>query len=59
MNRVVSILMRRDGMTLWEAEERLNEVRDMIADCEYDLDETDEIMQEELGLEPDYLFDIL
>lgn len=59
VNRVVSILMQRNGLTLREAEAKLDKVREMIAECEYDLDETDEIMIEELGLEPDYLFDIL
>jgi len=59
MSRVVEILMRRDGDTLREAEERVRDVRQMMADCEYDIDEVDEILMDELGLEPDYLFDLI
>lgn len=59
MSRVVEILMRRDGNTLREAEERVRDVRQMMADCEYDIDEVDEILMDELGLEPDYLFDLI
>lgn len=60
-NRVVRILMRRDGLTEKEAvdmvEDTVSEIYDAIegASCM----NLDEIMMEELGLEPDYIFDIL
>ena len=61
MNRVVKILMNRDGYTKEAAYDLVNEVRaemqDAIACGDYDLAE--EIIESDLGLEPDYIFDIL
>lgn len=60
-NRVVRILMHRDGIT---EEEAVSMVEDTVSEL-YDAIEgtscmdPDEIMMEELGLEPDYMFDIL
>ena len=51
--------MERDGLTEEEAEERVDEVREMFEDCEYDPTECELMMAEELGLEPDYVFDLL
>ena len=55
----VGVLMRRDGNSQEEAETRIKEVRQMFADCDYDPDECEAIMTDYLGLELDYLFDIL
>lgn len=55
-NRVIRILMERDGMTQKEAEERLDYVREMIFD---DPGIAEDIIASELGLEPDYIFDII
>ena len=61
MNRVVSILMKRDGYTKEEAIEIVNdcreEMQEAIADGDYDLAE--DILACDLGLEPDYIMDIL
>ncbi|MGE4486362.1 MAG: hypothetical protein AB7C95_00880 [Synergistaceae bacterium] len=58
---IVQILMRRDGNTEEEAKLRVDEcaarMREVIAQGDY-LD-TDDIIAEELGLEPDYCFEIL
>lgn len=56
-NRVVKILMERDGLTKQEAEERIVEVRSMVEEA--DPFEVDDIVMDELGLEMDYIFDIL
>ena len=56
---IIRVLMERDGLTEEEAEERVDEVREMMADCEYDPTECENIMYEELGLEPDYIFDLI
>jgi hypothetical protein len=56
---IVKILMERDGLTEEEAEERVDEVREMFEDCEYDSTECELIMAEELGLELDYVFNLL
>lgn len=57
MNRVVKILMERDGMTQKEAEELVNEAREEILAS--DPWEVEDIMLDILGLEPDYIMDIL
>lgn len=59
MNKIVKILMERDDLTEAEAQEVLDEARQMAKDCEYDPMETEEIMLDELGLEMDYIFDFL
>lgn len=49
--------MERDGLTKQEAEERVDEVREMLS--ESDPWEAEDILMDELGLEMDYIFDIL
>lgn len=56
MNRIVEILMKRDDMTEDEANDLLDEVRDMILE---NSDSAEDIVLEQLGLEMDYIFDIL
>jgi len=56
MNKIVEILMRRDGMTEQEANDLLNETREMIME---DASKTEDIMLMQLGLETDYIFDII
>ena len=58
-SEVVEILMKRDGLSRREAQERFNEVRDMIQECNFDPFETEDILIEELGLEMDYIFEFL
>jgi hypothetical protein len=61
MNRIVSILMKRDNMTETEAKDLLatvqTEVQEAVADGDYDL--VEEIIACDLGLEMDYAMDIL
>lgn len=59
MKEVVEILMRRDNLTASEAKKAVEEVRQMMADCSYNSAECEEIMADYLGLEMDYIFDIL
>ncbi len=61
MNKVVEILMKRDDMSREEAESHLKFVREMMNDAIADGDyfEAEEIMYSELGLEMDYVFDVL
>lgn len=56
-NEIVRILMKRDDLTREEAEERLDEVREMISEA--DPWEAEDILADELGLELDYIFDII
>ena len=61
INRVVKILMERDNMTREEAEHLLNQVRDEMNDAiaEGDYDLAEDIMYSDLGLEMDYIMDVL
>lgn len=59
MERVVDILCRRDGCTREEAMTRINETVRLMSECNYNPIECEDIMLEELGLEMDYIFDIL
>ena len=60
-NRVVRILMHRDGLTEKEAVEMVENTASEIYDAIEGTScvEPEEIMMNELGLEPDYIFDIL
>ena len=55
MNKVVEILMKRDGMTEEEAKDLVKECREMI----YDGEDPTDVLEYEVGLEPDYIFDII
>ena len=58
MNRVVKILMERDGISEDEAHALVRETRDELIMLDNPF-EADEIIENYLGLEPDYLEDIL
>ena len=52
-NKVIDILMRRDGMSLAEAKDAISECREaLLSGDEY-------AIEDYLGLEADYIFDIL
>lgn len=57
--RVVKILMERDGLTEDEACERIEEVRALFDEANYNSMTCENILANELGLELDYLVDIL
>jgi len=60
MNRIVKILMERDNIDQEIAEALVRETRDEILSLDdADVCEVDDIISEYLGLEPDYIFDIL
>lgn len=58
---IVDILVRRDGLTKEEAQNLVEDVQRMIDEALEigDSDEVEDILAEELGLEPDYLDDFL
>ena len=58
MNKIVEILMERDGINEEEARSLIKETRDEIMMLDNPL-EADTVLMEFLGLEPDYMFDIL
>lgn len=57
MKKVVEILMERDGMNREEAKDLVKETRDMLLSS--DPWDADEIMADMLGLEPDYIMDLI
>lgn len=57
MNKIIEILMKRDGMSLSDAKDLVNETREMLLTS--DPFEADDIMADQLGLEPDYIMDLL
>lgn len=61
MNRIIQILINRDGMTYEEACSHFNYVQSLIQDAVANCNEgeIEDIMYEELGLEMDYIFDIM
>ena len=59
MANIIKILMERDGVTEEEAKAILQNTQEMIVDCGYDPIETEEIMVQELGLEMDYILDVI
>ena len=52
---IEEILIKRDGMTPGEAKELLQEARGRVLDGE----DPEEILRDEFGLEPDYVFELL
>ena len=55
MNRVVEVLMRRDGMSQEEATTLFKQTQQDIDDAEYDYEAVEDIMASNLGLEMDYI----
>ena len=58
---IIGILMRRDGYTREEATERYREVRSEIGDALIGTSclNPEDVLADELGLEPDYIFDFI
>jgi hypothetical protein len=55
MSEIIDILMSRDGMTKEEATEQFRQARYRVARGE----DPEEILLDEFGLEPDYIFELL
>lgn len=53
MTKLEKILVKRDGLTLEEAREQIDECREALLDGDY------EAIADYLGLEDDYIFDII
>lgn len=58
MKKIIKILMERDGISEEEARSLIKETRDEIAMLDNPF-EAENIIMEYLGLEPDYMFDVL
>ena len=56
MSELVHILMNRDGLDQTEAQEWVDEARERVL---FHGENPEEILHDEFGLEPDYIFDLL
>lgn len=61
MSEIIDILMKRDGVTKEEARNTLQETREMINDAiaSGNFDEVEDIVYSELGLEMDYIDELI
>lgn len=57
MDKIIEILMKRDGIDEEEARALVEETRDEIISLD-DPMEADNVMMDYLGLEPDYILDL-
>lgn len=58
-NRVVQILVKRDGITVEEAIEQCRDCAEAMLDAIAIGDDPEEELQMSLGLEPDFVFDLI
>ena len=54
-SELVRVLLERDGLSVDEAREMVEEARERVLEGE----DPEEVLAEEFGLEPDYVFDLL
>lgn len=55
LESLIEVLCRRDGLTRGAAQEAINDAKARIAEGA----DPEEILHDEFGLEPDYVFDLL
>lgn len=55
METIQQILMRRDGMSREDANELIHELRQRVLEGE----DPEELLHDELGLEPDYIWELI
>ena len=55
MSELKKVLMERDGMTPKEADEVIADAKQRVWDGE----DPEEVLEDEFGLEPDYIFDLM
>lgn len=58
-NKIRDILCRRDGMAPEEAQELIDQTIEEIHATDYDYEEVADIMMSNLGLEMDYILDLI
>lgn len=55
LKSIIDILVQRDGMSRIDAEELVEQARTRVAEGE----DPEEILLEDFGLEPDYIFELI
>lgn len=56
---IVELLCKRDGCSITSAEQLVDQTIEELEACGYDPDECEDIMRNNLGLEMDYIFELL
>ena len=56
---IVAIICQRDNCTISEAERLVEQTIEELDACGYDPEESEDIMMHNLGLEMDYIFELL
>ncbi|EFL85802.1 hypothetical protein HMPREF0326_01505 [Desulfovibrio sp. 3_1_syn3] len=59
MNELLTILMRRDGLSREEALETIRDAREAVMEALENGDDPEEIFADIMGLEPDYIIGII
>jgi len=59
MKNVIEIIMKRERISFEDAKEMVTDCRDAILEAIDNGEDPEEIIAQELGLEPDYLFDLI
>lgn len=54
-NKIIQILMERDGMSIDDAKELFDQAREEV----YNGEDPEEVLSDWFGLEPDYIFDLI
>ncbi len=59
MQRIVKILMRRDGLSQTEAEREVREAKEAVMNAIEHGDDPEEVFMDMLQLEPDYIMELI
>lgn len=59
MNKLIAILMRRDGLTREEALETARDAREAVLEAIQNGDDPEDAFMDITGLEPDFILDIV
>ena len=55
MKEIINILVARDGISEAEAKELIAELQDEMQECDFDYETCVDLIEDYLGLEPDYI----
>ena len=59
VNDIITLIKQRDNISLREAQIVVDDCIDALKHCDYTTDNPEDIIADYLGLEPDYLEDLL
>jgi hypothetical protein len=59
MSEFVKVLIERDGMSLDDARDTERDIKRMLVEGELEYTDLEDLLHDEYGLEPDYVFEFL